>query len=142
MAIEPVLLTASSLAGVALGAGLQYLVGRDLETRKQLALQRSQSYIDYFKAVALAARDGRTKEILSAAADAKTRICIYGSPTVIDHLHEFEASGASTSSPRGKEAIVALLRAMRSDIGKASQSVSNHTLEGILLGPHNVDRAQ
>jgi hypothetical protein len=84
-----------SLVGVLLGAGLQYYFGRTLEGRKQLALQRSQAYVDYFKAVASVAQHGRSKDNLAQTADAKVRVCIYGSPTVIKHLSAFEATGAA-----------------------------------------------
>jgi len=126
-----------SLAGVVLGVGLQYLVGRDLETRKQLALQRSQAYIDYFRVIAHIAQDGGSKENLAAAADAKTRICVYGSQEAIDRLRQFEAVGASTSSLEGKKAIVGLIRAVRSDTRKDGHRIGSETFREILLGRAN-----
>jgi hypothetical protein len=86
-----ILTTILSLLGVSLGAGLQYYFGRTLEGRKQLTVQRSQAHVDYFKAVALVAQVGRTKDNLAMATDAKVRVCLYGSPDVIRYLSAFRS---------------------------------------------------
>jgi hypothetical protein len=52
MDFQPILLPTSSLCGVALGGGLQFIFGGRLEARKQLTVQKSQSYVDFFKSVA------------------------------------------------------------------------------------------
>lgn len=132
-----------SLVGVLLGAGLQYYFGRTLEGRKQLALQRGQAYVDYFKAVALAAQQGRSKnslavserDVLAQVANAKVRVCIYGSSTVIKHLSEFEAIGAVINSAASETIIVNLLRAMRQDTGMGDGGVSQKDYHNIILGP-------
>lgn len=69
------LIAALSLAGVLIGAALQYAFGQRLEHRKQFGVQRSQAYTDFFRAMSALAQD-RSKEQLALAADAKTRICI------------------------------------------------------------------
>ena len=130
---QAVVVAIFSLGGVLLGAGLQYLFGRALETQRQLALQRSQSYVDYFKALALV-RNDRSKEVLSLAADAKTRICIYGSGKVIDCLSNFEAVGANTNSADGRTAIVLLLKEMRADIGRTERIIDDSHLQDVLFG--------
>jgi hypothetical protein len=43
------------LLGVVIGATLQYWTSRSAEARKQLQLLRSQSYVDYLRAVTKAA---------------------------------------------------------------------------------------
>ena len=48
---SPLELALLSVLGVLVGAYLQYFFGRSLEARKQLTLQKSQSYIDYFRSV-------------------------------------------------------------------------------------------
>lgn len=134
MEIQSLLLPIFSLSGVIVGGGLQYLFGRALESRKQLTLQRSQSYVDYFKAVALLAHGDKIKETNSLAADAKTRICLYGSPDVIGHLKKFEEAGAITSSPEAQIVIVGLLKAMRRDVGKDNQMPDDEVLRRVLFG--------
>ena len=81
MDAQTILLPVFSLCGVAIGAGLQYLFGRSLEARKQLTLQKSQSYIDYFKAMAALAQTTGQKDGKVLAADAKVRICLGVYPT-------------------------------------------------------------
>lgn len=123
-----------SLIGVSLGAGLQYYFGRTLEGRKQLVLQRSQAYVDYFKAVALLAQHGRTKDGLAQAADAKVRICIYGSTTVIKQLSAFEATGAVINSAESATTILELLAAMRKDTGMGHDGINQQDFHNIILG--------
>lgn len=134
MQTQTILVAIFSLCGVALGAGLQFLFGRALETRRQFTLQRSQSYIDYFKVVALIAQNGRSKENLSMAADAKVRICIYASAAVIKRLSEFEVSGANTGAQEGRAIMLRLLDEMRRDVGKDDHAVSETSLQDVLFG--------
>jgi len=65
------------LLGVAVGALLQHWLSRSAETRKQLAVLRSQAHVDYLRAVAKAAhassQDARRAAVTDAA-DAKVRI--------------------------------------------------------------------
>ncbi len=106
-----------TLAGIPIGAALQYLFGRTLETRKQLILQKGQAFTDYFKALSNSAIHGETREVLALGADSKTRICVYGSPAVVKCLADFERVGAAAGSNEGRKAITKLIAAMRKDIG-------------------------
>lgn len=123
-----------SMIGVALGAALQHYFSRALESRKQLALQRSQAYVDYFKAVALLAQCGREPDYLAMAADAKVRVCMYGSPEVIKRLWEFETAGAAVTTSPGNVAIIALLSEMRKDTGATGGDIEPQMLHAIVLG--------
>jgi len=134
MVNQAVALALFSLTGVVIGAGLQFLFGSALESRKQLSLQRGQSYADYFKAVALAAHSGRSKDTFSLAADAKTRICIYGSTNVINGLHFFVRAGENTASPESRTAVIKLLRSMRADIGRDNRALDVEVVHDILFG--------
>jgi hypothetical protein len=122
------------LAGVLVGAILQYAFGRTLENRKQLTLEKGRVYADYFEAVAAAASLGSSREILSRVANAKSRICIYGSPAVIRCLHDFESAGAVTSTDEGRSAIAELVAAMRCDMGISGDGISDVVLRRILFG--------
>lgn len=134
MNVQSIIVAASSLCGVLLGVGLQYLFGRALETRKQMALQRSLAYVDYFRAVATIAQNGRSKETLSLAADAKARICIYGSAKVIERLWAFETAGANTASDEGRSATVQLVTEMRADVAQDRHAINADSLQSILFG--------
>jgi hypothetical protein len=123
-----------ALLGVLIGAGLQYLFGRTLESRKQLALQKSQAYADYFRSFAALAAHGQTKESLAGAADAKTRVCIYGSPDVMRRLVEFENLGSAADSDESRMVIARLCKDMRRDIGMKDAGLDEHDLYRILFG--------
>jgi len=123
------------LVGVALGAGLQFLLSRSLEAGRQLKVQKGQAYADYFKAFALAATKGKSAEANGLAVDAKTRICIYGSPAVVKKLGEFEKLGAVLESEESRRTIAELLREMRADMNGVAPQLDDEALQWALFGP-------
>lgn len=133
--MESIIAIVPALVGLLVGAGLQYVLGRAAESRRQLMLQRTQAYIDYFKAMATSAQTGRNKDTLGAAADAKVRICMYGSAAVVRKLNLFEALGAAVSSPQSRAAIADLIQEMREDSGATGTKIEQGDLLPILFGP-------
>lgn len=123
-----------ALLGVAIGAGLQYASSRALEGRKQLTLQKSSAYVDFFKAIAHIAKHGPSGALLASAAEAKVRICIYGSPEVIRILRGVEASGPVLVSPESQATISKLLKEMRKDSGMNCNGIAETDLESIVFG--------
>lgn len=108
------------LIGLVVGAVLQFWFSRAAESRKQLQLLQSQSYVDYLKAVTKAAHAKSPDAIRSAqadAADAKARLAVYAPTNVIAALARFEETGAVLDNPQAYAAFVALVGAMRQ--GKA-----------------------
>ncbi len=110
------------LLGVVVGATLQYWLSRSAESRKQLQLLRSQSYVDYLQAVTKAAHAKSPEVVQSAqadAADAKARMAVYGTSRVISALARFEEAGAWLNNPKAYATFVSLVSAMRHGEGKA-----------------------
>ena len=130
------------IMGVIIGASLQYVFSKSSESRRHLATLRTQSYIDYLRCVAEIKKIGRNnpkvrKEILAKAADAKTRMSVYGSLTVIEALASFEKAGAVIDSPHAEELFLALCNAIRQEsIGK-SEKIEFEALKLILFGPED-----
>ena len=122
------------LLGVLLGAGLQYLAGQALEERKHLRQLRAESYADYFKSVSALALQGRTKEAVTLLADAKSRICLYGSPIVIKKLAELERYGAHLSSNNAREAIISMVSEARKDTASSPKHLGTQDLSTVLFG--------
>ena len=127
------------MIGVAIGAALQYAFGRSLENRKQLILQRAQAYADFFRGIASLSQ-GRSTDGLVLVADAKTRICIYGSEKVVFQLAAFEKVGASPSTDVGRAALIDLMQAMRRDVTKNRVLIGKVDLGRILFGPNPQNR--
>jgi hypothetical protein len=101
---------------VVVGAILTYWLSRSAETRKQLALIRAQCYADYLRALAKAAHaksavDGAAA--ISDAADAKTRIAVYGTEPVIHALANFERAGPVLDNAASIDAFIELAQSMR-----------------------------
>lgn len=134
MQLLPRLATVVPLAAVLIGAALGYASARLLEARKQLTLQKGQAYADYLKALAIAATD-RWEAAVGQAADAKTRICIYGSPSVVRALSAFERAGAKVIGEAGRGAVAQLVMAMRTDVGVSRAQVDEGDLHMVLFGP-------
>jgi hypothetical protein len=122
------------LGGVFLGALLQSWLGRKAEIEKRVELLRSEAYADFLKAVAAAGHLRSDDEQVAASraiADAKARIAVYGSATVIRALAKFDQGGAVLDNENSAARFVALVSAMRPDEGKnLSQDISI-----ALLGP-------
>jgi len=135
MPLPNLLIAALPLAGVLIGAGLQYVFGRTLEARKQTQTQKAQAYADFFKAVSALAQHGPSKESLSQAADAKTRICIYAPKQVISALALFERAGPRLDNPTSREALLQALGHMRRDLGAGFPKGMRGDLDVIIYGP-------
>jgi hypothetical protein len=102
------------VVGVLVGASLQYLFTRYLETQRYQRDLRTQAYLDYIKSVSGLARlndpqGSQERDLLANAADAKARICLYGSGEVVKALASFEKLGAAVISPPQCESFVAMI---------------------------------
>jgi len=121
------------LVGVALGAALQFWLSRTAQREKHIADLQSQAYADYLRAVAGAAHLRSDEDLRDAhreAADAKARIAVYGSASVIRALSRFEEAGAVLSDVRAGRAFLSLVSSMRS----GGSAVPNRELQLVLLG--------
>jgi hypothetical protein len=112
------------LLGVVVGAALQYWLSRAAESRKQIQVLQSQSYVDYLRAVAKAAHPTSNDALRGArteAADAKARLAVYGTADVITALARFEETGAVLDNAKSRAAFVALVCEMRHKAGRAKE---------------------
>lgn len=121
-----------SVFGVVVGASLQYLFTRFLEERRHRQSLQTEAYTDYIQAVAQARLiDLYTEQasIVARLADAKTRICLYGSPEVIARLAEFESKGAVIGDAQQRQAFMHVIEAMR-----GNSKLQTSQIELIVLG--------
>lgn len=132
--MTPLAVALLSLVGVLIGASLQYVFGRSLDLRKHVQLQKGTAYADYFRAFSAIATMGRNKETLSNLADAKTRVCVYGSARVIKALGDFERSGSTTLNDDSRSLVSQLLTEMRRDAGGLKDTPKMADLQVILFG--------
>ncbi len=121
------------LVGAIIGAVLQFVLGRTADKEKRIELIRSEAYADYLRSVAAAAHltsDDDLVGALKAAADAKSRIVVYGSPRVIEALAQFEESGAVLNTESSVKSFIRLVSAMR----PVKASIQDRDIRLILLG--------
>ncbi|TKI03801.1 hypothetical protein [Martelella alba] len=81
--------------------------------------------------------DERRSEAFIKVADAKARICLYGSKRVIEAFAEFEKLGASMATKPQRDAFISMTLEMRKDAGLTSIP-SNEDLSLLLLGKKRV----
>ncbi|BCB20311.1 hypothetical protein OCUBac02_32050 [Bosea sp. ANAM02] len=70
-------------------------------------------------------------ELRAGLTSAKAAICIYGSSSVVKALAEFELAGSEIKTPAQERAFMAVLTAMRADVGLSPEG---EALTAILLG--------
>jgi len=115
------------LIGVVAGATIQVVLSRVGESTKAKSTLRVQAYVDYFASLSDSAYLSLCSDeagILARAANAKTRISIYGSADVVAALAAFEKAGAQTGSSRSTHSGPDLhFRYARLERGKTTKSV-------------------
>jgi len=128
-----------SFLGVIFGAGLQYVFTRYLENQRHFRTLRTQAHMDYLKCVCELAnlgpspQDSEIRQIFLRTADAKARICLYGSTESIRTFACFEKLGAAIESTEHRSAFVTMVSAMRRDSGSTSEPMGED-LQRVLLG--------
>ena len=128
-----------SFFGVIVGAALQYLFTQHLESKRLHRELRTGSYMDYLKCVSEHANLGlqrqsqEGKELGARTADAKCRVCLYGSSRAIEAFAAFERLGATMNNEDQCEAFSRMVEIMRADSG-SNRSVQLEELKTVLLG--------
>jgi hypothetical protein len=105
--------------GVIVGATLQYGLSRTHEARKQQQALRTAAYVDFLRGCANTAQaqqrgDGAEEAKGNALmADAKARLCVYGSESAIRALADFFRKGGNLSSRGSVDAFLSFCEAIR-----------------------------
>lgn len=128
-----------SFIGIVIGASLQYFFSRHLDTLRAHREARTKAYTDYLRCVSEQANpdqmhssDGH--ELGARTADAKCRICLYGSSQVVAAFARFETLGATMNTPEQQAAFTRMVAIMRHD-SRGSGHVESSDLQVVLLGP-------
>jgi hypothetical protein len=120
-------------------------LGRRSETIKQLQVLRTAAYVDFIRAVAgLAAlqkepvqeREHFLKgtELIMLLADAKSRIAIYGSESVVAAMANFLRAGSVLDTPKRAKEFTAVCQKMRSDSRPKPGEVTDQDVHFLLFG--------
>ena len=130
--------TIASLTGIILGGFLLFYAYRCTERKRYQHTLRLQAYTDYINCIseyehAHYSRLSNEARILNIRTmDAKLRICLYGSPHVVEECAKFERLGALMSTDEQSTAFTRLVSAMRKDAIR--ESAKTNTLNTIILG--------
>ncbi|WP_124823476.1 hypothetical protein [Burkholderia stagnalis] len=138
-----------SFIGVIVGAFLQYYFTRHLEGQRHHRELRTAAYTDYLKCVSEHAnlrvhrqtQEGR--ELGQRTADAKCRICLYGSSQVISAFADFERLGATMNTSEQCAAFTRMVSIMRCDSMRDGR-IDSAELQTVLLGylPNSGDASE
>lgn len=130
-----------SFIGIVIGASLQYFFSRHLDSLRTYREARTKAYTDYLRCVSehanpdqLHSTDGH--ELGARTADAKCRICLYGSSRAVVAFAQFERLGATMTTQEQKAAFTRMVAIMRHD-SKGAGEVELSDIQMVLLG---VDR--
>lgn len=106
--------------GVPLGIFLGFFIQHHLSSKQKINEQSRErqliAYLDYIRALsdsAFCKTNNDKVEIQKRAADAKTRIIIYGDDSVLKCLHEFDLSGSTAFTDEGRSKLANLIISMR-----------------------------
>ncbi|OIQ84034.1 hypothetical protein GALL_341430 [mine drainage metagenome] len=96
------------------------------------------AYTDYLRCISELANFGKRqstegRELSANTADAKARICLYGSSTAVQAFAEFERLGATMNTADQRTAFTSMVAIMRND-SSSGQEVELKDLEVVLLG--------
>lgn len=128
-----------SFFGIVIGAALQYVFTRHLDSQRHHRELRSTAYIDYLRCVSEHANLGRNRQtdegrsLGAKTADAKCRICLYGSRATIEAFAKFERLGATMNTDDQCASFTSMVALMRQDSGTKDEAKLGD-LETVLLG--------
>jgi hypothetical protein len=128
-----------ALLGAVVGAVLQYFFTRHLENQKHYRGLRTQAYTDYLKCVCEQAQlggkvqPGEIRDIFARTADAKTRVCLYGSTQAVEAFAAFERLGAKMATKEQRRTFTTMVALMRDDSG-SDKGVQLESLEIVIMG--------
>ena len=109
------------LLGLVVGAVLQFLFTKHLDSKKHHRELRSKAYADYMQNVSKQANMGHQREttegkqLNTETADAKCRISLYGASEVISAFARFDRLGAVMNTDEQCRAFTDMVVAMRQD---------------------------
>ena len=101
--------------------------------REKSSALRAEAYADYLRAVAASGHLRSDDDLVAAfrsAADAKTRILVYGSAEAVAALARFEEAGATLGKEHSVAAFVGLVSAMRA----SNAAILERDIRLVLLG--------
>jgi hypothetical protein len=130
-----------SILGLILGATLQYFFTRHIENQRHIRDLRSKAYMDLLKSISECANfrpKYSTKEGMDLAertANAKARICLFGSTRVIQAYSLWEKLGPNMETEERRAAFIEMVKAMRTDSGGEIE-LKSEDLQNVLLGVH------
>lgn len=129
----------ASLVGIILGASIQFYFSKYLEQQRYRREIRTKVYTDYLNCVSDHAnqrfdrQSNEGRSLGARTADAKCRICLYGSSNAIKEFAKFERLGATMNTDEQCDAFVNMVEAMRADSVNDS-AVESEDLGLVLLG--------
>ena len=134
-----------SFFGIIVGAALQYFFSRHLDSLRAHREARTKAYTDYLRCVSEHANPDQMRssdghELGARTADAKCRICLYGSPEAVAAFAQFERLGATMNSPEQKATFTQMVSIMRRDSTRSAAVVAGD-LQAVLLGVDSPRRA-
>lgn len=129
-------LTLYSLAGIVIGAALQYFFTKFLEERRHLRELRTSAYVDYLRAVSEIQHSQpktASRTLLGQLTDAKLRVTLYGTVDAVQQLARFEENHGHLRGTEAQASFTEVIGAMRND-----SKISAKDLSLIIFGARSI----
>lgn len=127
------------LFGVIIGALLQAFLNRKNQKVSHLSELQNKSYADFLNAASKIAvaqrlndREGVKRE-LSNLADAKSRICVYGDASVVQHLASFLREGGALQTEQEILSFTYLSMEIRKSVGMSDNLLLSQDISQLLF---------
>jgi hypothetical protein len=129
--MREILIGVLPVLGVLMGAMLQHVLAKSKEREGQFTVYRHEAYADFLKAVAATAINPAN---ITHVADAKARMAVYASNSVIEKLAAFDASGATLANEESRILFAEVAQQMRSESGNGNTKIKDGALSSLLFG--------
>jgi hypothetical protein len=122
-----------------MGGFLQFYFTKYLEEKRHRRELRVKAYLDFWRCVSRSStydftnKPNDKSELNNQTADAKCRICLYGSDNTIKALAFFERMGSGAATKEQRDSLADLMASMRKDTIGSSSIVSDE-LQPVLFG--------
>jgi hypothetical protein len=137
--MDKILIFIAPLVGLVVGAILQAHFAQKNNNHKNLSELQNKAYADFLNSassIAVAQRYGDREKVtseLSKLADAKSRICVYGSSNVINQLANFIRQGGTLQTEQEILAFTRLCITIRSSVGMRRDAVFSTDISQLLF---------